>query len=79
VTVGSTLAIVLLGSLTGVAGKLATGQVPLLLAAALVVGAVPGARLGGQLSKQVNVKVLRWMVTAIVVISTAKIWLQALA
>ncbi|HWI51535.1 MAG TPA: sulfite exporter TauE/SafE family protein [Symbiobacteriaceae bacterium] len=79
VTVGSTLAIVLLGSLTGVVGKMATGQVPLLLAAALVVGAIPGARLGGQLSKKVNVRVLRWMVTAIVVVSTAKIWLQALS
>jgi uncharacterized protein len=79
VTVGSTLAIVLLGSLTGVIGKLATGQVPLVLAAALVVGAVPGARLGGQLSKKVKVTLLRWLVTAIVVISTFKIWLEALS
>lgn len=79
ITVGSTLAIVLLGSFTGVIGKLATGQVPLLLALALVVGAIPGARFGGELSKKVNVTMLRWLVTAIVVVSTAKIWLQALS
>lgn len=78
VTVGSTLAIVLLGSLTGVIGKLATGQVDILLAAALVVGAIPGARLGSRLSRQVKVTVLRRLVTAIVILSTAKIWLQAL-
>lgn len=79
VTLGSTLAIVLLGSLTGVIGKMATGQVPLLPAAALVIGAIPGARLGGHLSKRMNVAILRWMVTAIVVVSTVKIWMEALA
>lgn len=79
VTLGSTLAIVLLGSATGVIGKLVTGQVPLLLALALVVGAVPGARLGGHLSKKVDVRVLKWLVTAIVILSTVKIWLQALS
>lgn len=79
VTLGSTLAIVLLGSLTGVIGKLATGQVPVLMAAALVLGAIPGARMGGALSRRVNIAMLRWMVTAIVVASTAKIWFQALS
>lgn len=79
VTLGSTLAIVLLGSLTGMIGKVATGQVPILLSAALVIGAIPGARIGGQLSKKVKVSLLRWLVTAIVVVSTAKIWLEALS
>lgn len=79
VTLGSTLAIVLLGSLSGVVGKVATGQVPYLLALALVLGSVPGARLGGQLSKTVNVRYLRWIVTAIVVVSTANISMQALS
>lgn len=78
ITVGSTLAIVLLGSLTGALGKIATGQVPFGLAAALVLGSVPGARIGGQLSRKMDVRHLRWMVTAIVVASTVKIWMQAL-
>lgn len=79
VTLGSTLAIVLLGALSGVIGKVATGQVPYLPAAALVLGSVPGARFGGHVSKRVNARYLRWMVTAIVVGSTVKIWLQALS
>jgi uncharacterized protein len=76
VTLGSTLAIVLAGALFGAAGKAATGQIPYALAAALVVGSVPGARIGSQLSKQVKVTYLRWMVTAVVVLSTAKLWLE---
>ncbi|HEY3368849.1 MAG TPA: sulfite exporter TauE/SafE family protein [Symbiobacteriaceae bacterium] len=78
VTLGSTLAIVLLGSLFGAIGKAATGQVPVMMALALVLGAVPGAQLGGRLSRRVKVGHLRWMVTAVVVLSTAKIWMQAL-
>lgn len=77
VTVGSTLAIVLLGSLSGVIGKVATGQVPPLLAAGLVLGAIPGANIGSRLSKQVDVRHLRWLVTVIIILSTAKIWLQS--
>jgi uncharacterized membrane protein YfcA len=58
VTLGSTLLIVLFSSLTGMVGKLATGQVPLLPALTLVLGAVPGAQLGGWLSKRTPVRVL---------------------
>lgn len=76
VTLGSTLAIVLLGSLSGVVGKVATGQVPFMMAASLVLGAVPGASLGGNLSQRVSVRLLKWLVTVIVLLSTAKIWLQ---
>jgi len=78
ITVGSTLAIVLAGALFGGIGKALTGQIPYLLALALVIGSVPGAQLGGRLSKQLKVQHLRWMVTAIVVLSTAKLWLEAL-
>jgi uncharacterized membrane protein YfcA len=78
VTVGSTLAIVLLGGLFGAAGKAVTGQIPLLPSLALVLGAIPGAQLGSRLSQKVKVSYLRWMVTAVVVVSTAKLWSQAL-
>ncbi len=78
ITVGSTLAIVLAGALFGGIGKAMTGQIPYVLAIALVIGSVPGAQLGGRLSKKVKVTYLRWMVTAIVVISTAKLWMEAL-
>jgi len=50
ITLGSTLAIVLLTSLAGVLGKFATGQVPWGLSLALVLGSIPGAQLGARFS-----------------------------
>lgn len=78
ITLGSTLAIVLIGSLSGMIGKLVTYQVPLGFSVALVLGAIPGARWGGAVSKRLNVKSLRWLVTLVVVASTLKVWAQVL-
>lgn len=72
--VGSSLAVVLLASLFGAAGKLASGQVPLLLAGALVLGAVPGAQLGGYLSGRVHPRLLRAMVAVIISAATLRMW-----
>jgi uncharacterized membrane protein YfcA len=78
VTLGSTLAIVLLGALFGAFGKAASGQIPYSLALGLVVGAMPGAQWGSRLSKQVKVTALKWMLTGVVILSTAKLWLEVL-
>jgi uncharacterized protein len=65
VVIGSNLALVFLASLAGFAGKAATGQVPLLPAALLVLAAVPGAQIGGILSHRASP---RWLRTALAVV-----------
>lgn len=78
VTLGSTLAIVLFTAAFGMAGKVATGQVDWPLALALVLGSVPGAQVGGYLSKRVRAGALRWMVAMVVWGSVVQMWRQAL-
>lgn len=78
-TIGSSLGIVFLASLAGAAGKIGTGQVVYPLAAALVLGAFPGAQLGGRLSKRVNVEVLRWLLTLLIAATALKMWSDLLA
>jgi uncharacterized membrane protein YfcA len=52
VTVGTSLAVVAASAVAGLAGKIITGQVDWLLALGLVVGALPGARLGSYVSRR---------------------------
>lgn len=78
ITVGSTLMVVLLNSMAGVVGKFAAGLVPLAPSLALVAGAIPGARLGSHVSRRVPVWWLRWLLTAVVLASTAKVWLEVI-
>lgn len=59
VVIGSNLALVFLSSLAGFAGKLATGQIPGVLAVCLVAGAIPGAQIGSVLSHRTSPKWLR--------------------
>jgi uncharacterized membrane protein YfcA len=59
VAIGSNVGIVLVASMAGFAGKLGTGQVPLLPAATLVIGAVAGAYLGSVLSLRTHPAWLR--------------------
>ena len=74
ITLGSALVIVLIGALSGLAGKVDTHQIVWGLALPLVVGSVVGAQLGGVLSARTPVPVLRWALVLIIGVSTAKIW-----
>lgn len=65
IVIGSNLALVTLSSLAGFTGKLVTGQIPLLLAAMLVLGAFPGAQIGSVLSQRTRPK---WLRTALAVV-----------
>lgn len=76
VALGSTLAIGLFSSTAGLAGKVATGQVPFLMAGALVLGAVSFARLGGIVGKKTKAHFLRWLLAAVISASAIKIWLD---
>jgi hypothetical protein len=74
VALGSTLAIGLFSSSAGLVGKVATGQVPFHMAAALLLGAVPIARLGGVVGKKTKVQYLRWLLAVIIITTAVKIW-----
>jgi len=71
---GSTLAIGLLSSGAGLAGKVATSQVPFPMAAALLAGAMPMAYIGGSVGKRTDTKVLRWLLACLILLSAVKIW-----
>jgi uncharacterized protein len=65
IVVGSSLALVFLASLSGFAGKVATGQVPLFPAVLLVLAAIPGAQVGSVLSHRTSP---RWLRTTLAVV-----------
>jgi uncharacterized membrane protein YfcA len=74
VTLGSTLAIGLFSSSAGLVGKVATGQVPYLMALPLIIGAVPAARFGSIVGKRTNTRFLKWLLAAIIFATAAKVW-----
>ncbi|MDP2157215.1 MAG: sulfite exporter TauE/SafE family protein [Nitrospirota bacterium] len=76
VTLGSTLAIGLFSATAGIIGKTATGQVPFVMAAALVIGAIPVAKAGAMLSKKTKTQYLRWILAGIISATAIKIWMD---
>jgi uncharacterized protein len=74
VTLGSTLAIGLFSASAGMIGKVATGQVPFQMAALLLAGAIPAARLGGIVGKKTKTQYLKWLLALIVLGTAIKIW-----
>jgi uncharacterized membrane protein YfcA len=76
VALGSTLAIGLFSSSAGLVGKMATGQVPFHMAAALLVGAMPSARFGSYVGKKTKTQYLRWLLAAIIIGTAIKIWVD---
>jgi len=76
VALGSTLAIGLFSSSAGLVGKVATGQVPFHMAAALLVGAMPSARFGAAVGKKTKTQYLRWLLAAIIIGTATKIWVD---
>ncbi len=74
VALGSTLAIGLFSSSAGLLGKVATGQVPWLLALPLLAGAVPSARLGSIAGKKTKTVYLKWLLASLIAATAFKVW-----
>jgi uncharacterized membrane protein YfcA len=74
VALGSTLAIGLFSATAGLIGKVATGQVPFYMALALLLGAIPSARLGSMVSRKTKTQSLRWILAFIVSVTAIKVW-----
>jgi uncharacterized membrane protein YfcA len=76
VALGSTLAIGLFSSSAGLIGKLATNQVPFVMALVLLVGAIPAARWGSIVGKKTDTRFLRWLLAAIISATAVKVWMD---
>jgi len=77
--VGSSLGIVAFSGLAGAFGKAVTGQVDWGLALALVIGALPGARLGAMVSRRTRVESLALILGILIAIIAFKMWWDLLA
>jgi uncharacterized membrane protein YfcA len=78
VAIGSNLGIIMFAAAAGLGGKLGTARVPLLLAAALVGGTVPGAQLGALASRRTQPRLLRFVLAGVVSAAAVGIWLDVI-
>jgi uncharacterized membrane protein YfcA len=78
VVVGTSLAIVASSALAGLTGKVVTGQVDWLLAGALVVGALPGGRLGSYVSRRTRVTWLATILGVVIALVAVRMWFEIL-
>jgi uncharacterized membrane protein YfcA len=76
VAIGSSLGVVLVSSSAGVVAKLATGQVMLPWATALVAGTLPGSWSGAQLSRRVPARRLRLALAVLVAVTALRMLLD---
>jgi uncharacterized membrane protein YfcA len=74
--IGSSLGVVLVSSSAGVVAKLATGQVMLPWATALVAGTLPGSWSGAQLSRRVPARRLRLALAVLVAVTALRMLLD---
>ena len=78
VTIGSSLAITAVAASGGVLGKLVTGQVPLVPALVVALGAVPGAQLGALASRRLAAGALKGVLFIVIVITGVRVWWHVL-
>jgi len=76
IAMGSNMVIIFFASLAGFLGKAATGQVPLLLAAALLAGILPGSLAGVALSRRVSTGALRLALGVLILAACARMALD---
>jgi hypothetical protein len=72
IAMGSNMVIIFFASLAGFLGKAATGQVPLLLAGALIAGILPGSLVGVALSRRVSTGALRIALGVLILAACAR-------
>jgi uncharacterized membrane protein YfcA len=75
IAIGSSLFIALMNSTAGFVGKLATGQIPLLLSGLVVGGAAAGALLGEKIHRLVPARTLRAIYALLVALIALRVWM----
>jgi uncharacterized protein len=76
IAMGSNMVIIFFASLAGFLGKAATGQVPLLLTAALLAGILPGSLAGVALARRVPTGALRMALAGLIVAACVRMTLD---
>ncbi len=79
VTIATSLAVAMVSASATLVGKIASGQMHYLAAAALVVGSIPGAQLGGNTSKKMAAQVLRVSLAVVITLVAFLMWDNVLA
>jgi hypothetical protein len=74
VSIGSSLAITAVAATAGVAGKLATHQIPLWPALLVALGAVPGAQLGAMASRRLSGVALKRILFIVILLTGVRVW-----
>jgi uncharacterized membrane protein YfcA len=78
IAIGSNLVIAGVSTFSGFLGKLFTGQIPFLMALAVVVGAVLGALGGESAHGRASPRVLRYTYAAVIGLVALRIWITLL-
>ncbi|MGG4554915.1 sulfite exporter TauE/SafE family protein [Paenibacillus humicus] len=78
ITIASSLAIVFISAIGGVAGKLTTAAIPWEATLFTVIGSLLGAPLGSWLSAKMNVKYLRYGLIVLIALTAIKVWMSIL-
>lgn len=78
IAIGSSLFIAMMNTSSGFLGKLLTGQIPLLLASSVIIGAAIGALLGEKLHGNISAKTLRQIYGIMVAVIAARVWMSLL-
>jgi uncharacterized membrane protein YfcA len=76
VAIGSTMGVAFAAAVTTAIGKLGTAQVPYLMTAAVVAGAVPGARIGAKFTKKAPAVVLRVALALVILFAAGSLWVK---
>lgn len=77
-SIGTSLVIVGISALAGLAGKLLTGQVPFGPTVAVVPGSLLGALLGARVSRRAPTRVLHALLVVLVALVTVRVWVDVL-
>jgi uncharacterized protein len=78
IAIGSSLFIAMMNTSSGFLGKLLTGQIPLLLASSVVIGAAIGAVIGEKLHGNISAKTLRQIYGVMVAVIAVRVWMTLL-
>jgi uncharacterized membrane protein YfcA len=78
IAIGSSIAIAFLTSVSGLVGKLGTGQIPIGMAIVLAVGAAIGAQGGSRYTKKIKSITLRRILAVLIGISALRVFLLIL-
>ncbi|MBM7660192.1 putative membrane protein YfcA [Bacillus mesophilus] len=77
-TIASSLAITFISSIGATIGKITTGQVEYFPALIMVIASLIASPLGVTVGKKVNTKFLQWILAALILATSIKIWMDIL-